>query len=188
MNAGTLSTGHEVIVYPSEWVKRWASYIPRKARVLDVACGGGRHARLLARLGHGVDAVDRDISRMSASGSADIQVLEYDLEAQPWPYPPGAYGGVVVTNYLYRPLLPTLIEALAPGGVLIYETFAEGNERFGRPSSPDYLLRPGELLEVVRGQLRVLGYEDIYVSKPKPACVQRICAIKPELAVEERQQ
>ena len=99
-----------------------------------------------------------------------------DIEAGPWPYAGEQFAGVIVTNYLHRPLLPLLVAAVAPGGVLIYETFAVGNERFGRPSNPEFLLRPGELLEAVRGRLRVRAYEDLEVQEPKPAMVQRICA------------
>ena len=103
-----------------------------------------------------------------------------DLEGGPWPFEGQRFAGIVVANYLHRPLFPRLLESLGPGGVLIYETFAVGNERYGRPSNPDFLLRPGELLDVVRGRLRVLAYEDLTVSEPKPACMQRICAVAPE--------
>mgnify|MGYP003336848089 FL=1 len=106
-----------------------------------------------------------------------------DIEGGPWPYAGQtagqAFDAVIVTNYLHRPLMPLLLDALAAGGLLIYETFALGNEQFGRPSNPDFLLKPGELLEAVRGRCRVLAYEDVYVDTPKPAMVQRICARKP---------
>jgi SAM-dependent methyltransferase len=162
---------------PSAWVCRWAAYIPRGGRVLDLAAGSGRHARLLGALGHRVTAVDRDAQAMNRlDGMPNIRTLVADLEAGCWPYAGEAFEGVVVTNYLHRPLLPLLVVAVAPGGVLIYETFAAGNERFGRPTNPDFLLRPGELLDAVRGRLRVLAYEDIEVTEPKPAMVQRICA------------
>jgi SAM-dependent methyltransferase len=171
---------------PSPWVVRWAPLIPRSGRVLDVACGSGRHSRWLAARGHLVDAVDRDAAVLSGLGASEaIHPLCCDLESGAWPYSRGAYAAVVVTNYLHRPLFPELIAALSPGGVLIYETFAAGNERYGRPSNPDFLLRPGELLEVVRGRLRVVAFEDVYVDKPKPALVQRICALAPEASVND---
>lgn len=158
---------------------RWASYVPPNAAVLDVACGSGRHARWFAGRGHHVDAVDRDADSLAAlAGVARVTTLCADIEADTWPYAGRSFAAVIVTNYLHRPLLPALIEAVAPGGVLIYETFAAGNERHGRPANPAFLLRPGELLEAVRGQLRVLGYEDVEVTEPKPACVQRICAVR----------
>jgi len=103
-------------------------------------------------------------------------VLEADLEEAPWPYPGRRFDAIVVTNYLHRPLLPTLAGSLEPGGMLIYETFALGNERFGKPSNPAYLLAPGELLEAVRGTLRVLAFEDLVVSDPRPAAIQRLAA------------
>ena len=162
---------------PSAWVRRWAAYIPRGGRVLDLAAGSGRHARLLASLGHSVAAVDRDAESLRGlDGIAGIRACVADIEVGCWPYPGEAFEGVVVTNYLHRPLLPFLVAAVAPGGVLIYETFAAGNERFGRPTNPDFLLRPGELLDAVRGRLRVLAYEDLEVEEPKRAMVQRICA------------
>jgi SAM-dependent methyltransferase len=162
---------------PSEWVRRWAALIAPGGRVLDVAAGSGRHARMLAELGHRVEAVDRDAPALLALANLPgIETRVADLEAGAWPYAGESFAGVVVTNYLHRPLLPALVAALAPGGILIYETFAAGNERFGRPSNPDFLLRPGELLEAVRGRLRVIAYEDLEVAAPKPAMVQRICA------------
>jgi len=170
---------HHHIDTPSAWVCRWAEYIPAGGRVLDVACGRGRHARWLARRGHAVEAVDRDPALLAElTGIAGVTTRCADLEGGPWPYGSERFAGVVVVNYLHRPLFSHLIAAVASGGVLIYETFAEGNERFGRPSNPDHLLRHGELLDVVRGSLRVLAYEDIAVSDPRPAMVQRICAIR----------
>lgn len=148
--------------------------------MLDVAAGGGRHARWLAARGHPVDAVDRDAAALAGlAGVAGITPLCADLESGPWPYTGCRFAGIVVANYLYRPLFPHLLAALAPGGVLIYETFAAGHEQYGRPRNPDFLLKPGELLEVVRGRLRVLAYEDVFVADPGPALVQRICAVAP---------
>jgi SAM-dependent methyltransferase len=164
---------------PSAWVVRWAGRIPPGGQVLDVASGNGRHARYLAGLGHRVEAVDRDPAlpeRLAGLTGAVARVA--DLEQGLWPYEGSRFDGIVVTHYLHRPLLPRLVGALAPGGALIYETFAAGNERFGRPANPDFLLRAGELLEAVRGQLRVVAYEDVIVSEPKPAAVQRICAVR----------
>lgn len=162
---------------PSAWVVRWGVTVPPGGRVLDVACGRGRHARWFAARGHRVDAVDRDPSALEALGGIEgVTPTCADLEGGPWPFAAGVYGAVVVTNYLHRPLFPLLLRALAPGGVLLYETFAAGNERFGRPSNPAFLLRPGELLDVARGRLRVIAYEDLCVDAPRPAMVQRICA------------
>lgn len=125
-----------------------------------------------------MDALDRDAGALAAlAGVPRITTLYADLENGRWPCTRGVYAGVVVTNYLHRPLFPHLIHALAPGGVLIYETFAAGNERYGRPSNPAFLLQPGELLEVVRGRMRVVAYEDIYIEEPRPALVQRLCAL-----------
>lgn len=165
---------------PSPWVVRWGGLVATGGRVLDVACGYGRHARWFAERGHAVDAVDRSTEALAAlQGRPDVAPLCADLEQKTvvWPYPRQRFACVVVTNYLHRPLFPFLVDALAPGGVLIYETFALGNERFGRPSNPDFLLRPGELLDVVRGRLDVRAYEDVVVDVPRPARVQRVCAV-----------
>jgi SAM-dependent methyltransferase len=166
-------SSHELAA-PSAWVERWASLIRPGGAVLDVACGTGRHARYLARLGFEVHGVDRD-----ASGFVPLSGVawrEADLEEGPWPYAGRAFDAIVVTNYLHRPLLATLVGSLEPGGILVYETFAHGNERFGKPSNPAFLLAPGELLEAVRGRLRVLAYEDLVVNEPRPAAIQRIAA------------
>jgi SAM-dependent methyltransferase len=173
-------TSHSRIEAPSAWVCRWAQLIPDGARVLDVAAGSGRHARYFAARGCRVDAVDRDAEAMAMLGAVPgVAVLCADIESGPWPYAGISFAGIVVANYLHRPLFPRLLEALAPGGVLIYETFAAGNERYGRPANPDFLLRTGELLELARGRLRVVAYEDVHVSEPRQAMVQRLCAVRP---------
>ncbi|HEX2605665.1 MAG TPA: class I SAM-dependent methyltransferase [Oxalicibacterium sp.] len=167
----------------SVWVQRFAARIPA-GEVLDLACGSGRHSRLLAGLGHPVLAVDRSADSLALAAGDGITVLQHDLEtddeAARWPFFEGRFAGIVVTNYLFRPLLRSIIESLMPNGVLIYETFAEGNAQFGKPSNPDFLLRHGELLALAQSEgLHVLAYEDGYVETPKPAMVQRLCAIKP---------
>ena len=164
----------------SPWVARFADLVPAGGRVLDVACGGGRHARFFLKQGHPVTAVDRDVSGLAdLRDQPEVEIVEFDLEAGgPWPFAGRAFDGVVVTNYLYRPILADIVAAVAPGGVLIYETFARGHERFGRPSNPDFLLEPGELLEAVRGELRVVAYEDLVVEEPDPKAVQRIAAVR----------
>ena len=165
---------------PSAWVCRWAGQVPAGGRVLDVAAGGGRHARWFAARGHPVDAVDRDAGALAGLAEMPgITATCADLESGPWPYAGQTFAGIVVTHYLHRPLFPHLLAALAPGGVLIYETFAAGHEKYGRPGNPDFLLQPGELLEVVRGRFRVIAYEDVFVTEPRPAMVQRLCAVNP---------
>ncbi|CAN5916743.1 class I SAM-dependent methyltransferase [soil metagenome] len=164
---------------PSPWIAQWAGLIGAGASVLDIAAGGGRHSRFFAARGHTVTAVDRDTSRL-AREAFEIEILAADLEnGSPWPLPGRTFGAVVVTNYLHRPLMPTLLDALAPGGVLLYETFMSGQERFGRPAHPDHLLREGELLELARDRLSVTAYEARMISEPRMAMVQRIAARRP---------
>lgn len=140
-------------------------------RVLDVACGGGRHARFLARLGYSVTAVDREPQVIES-----VRFIQADLEdGSPWPLPGERFQGIVVTNYLHRPLFPVLADSLAPGGVLLYETFMLGNERYGRPSNPAFLLRPGELWQAF-GSLQVIAFEQGTLAEPKAAMLQRLCA------------
>lgn len=161
---------------PSPWVERFAPRVRPGGRVLDVAAGAGRHARLFLARGHAVTAVDRDVARLPSH--PQLRTVAADLEnGAPWPLPGERFDAVVVTNYLWRPLLPLLVDAVAPDGLLLYETFAVGNARFGKPSNPDFLLRPGELLEAVRGRLVVAAYEHGEVSAPRPAMVQRIAAV-----------
>ncbi len=157
---------------PSAWVERWAPLIER-GTVLDLACGAGRHAKFLLKRGLRVVAVDRE--PQSIPGARFVQA---DLEdGSPWPLPGERFAGIVVTNYLHRPLFLTLQDSLAPGGVLIYETFMLGNERYGKPSNPAFLLRPGELREAFRG-LALRGFEEGLQEKPKPAMIQRLCAVR----------
>jgi SAM-dependent methyltransferase len=165
---------------PSAWVARFADRLQRGARVLDVACGHGRHARWLAARGCRVTAVDVDPScGASLAGSPGVDFVMADLEAAPWPFGTAQFDAVVVVHYLHRPLLPRLAAALAPGGLLLYETFARGNEQFGRPRNPDFLLRPRELLEAFVS-LRVLAFEDGAVRAPQPAMLQRLAAVRLE--------
>jgi len=157
---------------PSEWVVRWAPLIER-GPVLDVACGAGRHARFFAQRGLEVVAVDREPQNIS-----HVRFVQADLEdGKPWPFAGQRFAAVVVANYLHRPLMRVLEESLDEGGVLLYETFMAGNERYGRPSNPDFLLRPGELLEAF-GALAIVAFEQGVVERPKKAVVQRLCAVR----------
>jgi len=164
---------------PSEWVVRYAPHIRPGGRILDVACGSGRHTRFLAEAGFEVEAVDRDAAALAGIAVLEVVTLRRaDLENGPWPYRNAAFDGIVVTNYLHRPLFAHLFNALKMGGVLIYETFSEGNELLGRPRNPDHLLKSGELLEWAEGRFEVNAYEELCVIKIKRAIVQRICATK----------
>jgi len=169
-------------VSPSPAIVRWAALVPEGGTVLDIAAGNGRHSVLFAERGHHVTAVDRDVTALRALGDNRIEVMEADLENEPWPLPGRTFAGVVVSNYLWRALLPTIVASVAAGGVLLYETFAAGNERYGRPRNPDFLLRPGELLEAVRGQLEVREYshgpEAVSPDGPPTAMRQRLCAVR----------
>ena len=173
---------HGVIADASPWVRRFADAIPKNGLVLDLACGAGRHTALLASLGHQVLSVDQDISMVESLNSESVQTLELDLEGSDWLLLNQQFSAIVVTNYLYRPFLDELPKILTEDGVLIYETFAEGNAKFGKPSNPNFLLNSGELLALAqRSGLKVIAYEDIYLDHPKPAMVQRICAVKGHL-------
>ncbi|MGD9538375.1 MAG: class I SAM-dependent methyltransferase [Alphaproteobacteria bacterium] len=162
----------------SSWVVRFAPFVRAGGPVLDLACGGGRHARLFLGLGHPVTALDRDTAALGGlPRAALLEVVQADLEdGSPWPLAGRRFAGIVVANYLHRPLFPAILAALEPGGILIYETFAAGNERFGRPRNPDHLLKSGELLDIVRDRLEVIAYEYLEVAEPRPAVVQRIAA------------
>jgi SAM-dependent methyltransferase len=164
---------------PSAWVCRFAHLIVADGAVLDLACGHGRHARYLAGLGYRVEALDRDSAALATlDGVPRISTRCADAEDSPWPYEAGRFDGVVVANYLHRPLAAALLDTLRPGGVFIYETFAVGNEKLGRPSNPEFLLRPHELLQWVEGRFNVLAFEQGMVGRPKPAVLQRICAVR----------
>jgi SAM-dependent methyltransferase len=159
---------------PSPWVRRWTSLVPAGSRVLDVACGSGRHVRWFAEHGCRVTGVDRDAESLRTLTMAET--LAADLENGPWPLPGRRFDAVVVTHYLWRPLWPRLIESLDDGAVLIYETFCRGQEAVGRPSNPAFLLEPGELLRLATG-LRVVAYEDGFLDAPA-RFVQRIAAVR----------
>ena len=165
----------------STWVERFASQIPH-GKVLDLACGQGRHTRFLAASGRQVVALDKDVSAVQAIGGEQIQVVQFDLEPSEeqaaWCFQEAEFAGIVVCNYLHRPLMLALLDSLAPGGILIYETFADGNARYGRPSNPDFLLRPGELRTKVGERLHLLAYEDGYVAAPRAARIQRVAALR----------
>jgi SAM-dependent methyltransferase len=159
----------------SPWIQRWSHLVKPGGSVLDVACGLGRHLRWFAARGHPVTGVDRSPEAEAAAGAFG-EAIRADIENGPWPLAGRRFDAVVVTNYLWRPLLPTLLDSLAPGGVLLYETFATGNETVGKPSRPDFLLQPGELLTVCAG-LRVIAYEDGFLAQPE-RFVQRIAAVR----------
>ena len=162
---------------PSPWVVRFLPLIQKDGDVLDLACGQGRHSVLLASEGWHITALDKDVSRLPRDER--INPVEANLEGgKPWPLAGQHFDGIVVTNYLHRPLFPILIDSLRPGGVMIYETFAVGNETLGRPRNPEFLLREEELLEAVSGKLTVVAYEAGAIEQPAPAVVQRIAAVK----------
>jgi SAM-dependent methyltransferase len=167
---------------PSAWVRRWSHLVAPGGRVLDVACGQGRHARWFHALHHPLALVDRSQAAIDsiAIAPAACEAVVADIENGPWPFPDRQFAAVVVTNYLWRPLMPVLLASLAPGGALIYETFTQGNETVGKPSRPDFLLRPGELLDICR-DLRIVAFEDGFQEGPQgqaPRFVQRIAAVR----------
>jgi len=172
-------TGQPLIGKPSSWMVKYVPLIRNQGRVLDLACGNGRHAIWLAQQGYQVDAIDRDeqaMSKMSAIQNINIRVVE--LETGNWPDSGMQYDGIIVSRYLYRPLLPVLAEMLNDGSVLIYETFMAGNERYGKPSNPDYLLKQDELLNVYSPLLDIMAFEQGEEDSPRPSVMQRICAVK----------
>lgn len=167
---------------PSPWITRWTHLLPPGCEVLDVACGSGRHLQWFAARGHAVVGVDQDIAAARAL-LPTAELVQADIENGPWPLAtpegPRRFGAVVVTNYLWRPLLPTLLKSLTPGGLLLYETFAAGNETVGRPARPDFLLQPGELLRICAG-LDVVAYENGFLDQPE-RFIQRVAAFAPAL-------
>ena len=164
---------------PSAWVQRWSHLVRPGGTVLDVACGHGRHMQWFATRGHPVTGVDRSPEAIAAVASLG-EAVQADIENGPWPLmqdgQPRQFDAVVVTNYLWRALLPVIRQSLAPGGVLLYETFTLGNETVGKPSRPDFLLQPGELLRAF-SDLRVVAYENGFIAQPE-RFVQRIAAIR----------
>jgi SAM-dependent methyltransferase len=167
---------------PSAWVRRWSHLVAARGLVLDVACGRGRHARWFYQRNHPVALVDRSQEAIDsiALPAPACEAVVADIENGPWPFSGRQFDAVVVTNYLWRPLMPTLLDSLAPGGVLIYETFTQGNETVGKPSRPEFLLHPGELLDICR-TLRVVAFEDGFEQGPQgqaPRFVQRIAAVR----------
>jgi len=165
---------------PSDWIQRWSHLLPSGARVLDIACGSGRHMAWFARRGCLVTGVDRSAEAIRAAGQYG-RALQADIENGPWPLMTAGqvqqFDVVVVTNYLWRPLFPTLLQSLAPGALLLYETFTSGNETVGKPSRPDFLLQPGELLQRCQG-LQIIAFEEGFLPDPE-RFVQRIVAFEP---------
>lgn len=162
---------------PSPWIDRFASLVAPAGNVLDLACGSGRQGRVFLKQGHNVVFVDRQcsgVSDLSDHPRAEICVMDLE-DGRDWPFKTDTFDAIVVTNYLYRPHLADMVSSLRTGGVLLYETFARGNERFGRPSNPDFLLKPGELLELVQGRLQVVAFEQ---GQDGEKVVQRLCAVR----------
>ena len=163
---------------PSSWIVRFAPLVVRNGRVLDVACGRGRHSVFFAARGCRVTAIDRDAAALAAlNGHAGITPMEVDIEAASWSLRGERFDAVIVTNYLYRALLPDLLAAVANDGVLLYETFAHGNEAYGKPSNPDFLLAPGELPTIVGDRLTIVAFEQGVVTTDRPVVLQRIAAV-----------
>lgn len=163
---------------PSPWVVRFAPLIARGARVLDLACGHGRHALFLAARGAHVLAVDREPALPAALADAQgIETRVIDLEAGAWPFASERFDAIVVVHYLHRALFPHLLASLADDGVVLYETFAAGNAAHGRPANPEFLLTPGELLELARGRLTVVAFEQGLVGAARPAVIERLAAV-----------
>lgn len=173
------------VTQPSPWVVRHAALVPAAGPVLDLACGDGRHARYFAGRGHPVTAVDIETSGVAdLAAQPGLRIMQADLETGEWPFGTAAFAGIVITNYLHRPHFPVLPGTLLPGGVLIIETFAAGNERLGRPRNPDFLLAAGELLEAFGRVLQVVAYENGIEQSPRPAVRQRLVAVRGTAPVE----
>jgi len=163
----------------SDWVRKYISLVPSKKLVLDLACGSGRNTRFLLDQGYTVVALDKDVTRLAdISGKSNLKKYKFDLETNAkFPFDKQEFSGIVVTNYLYRPLFADLIRTLSHGGVLIYQTFMSGNEAYGRPSNPNFLLKKNELNDVFANKLDVVAFEQGYEENPKPAIIQKICAV-----------
>lgn len=164
----------------SEWVRRYYRQFPKNGFILDLAGGTGRHARFLSQKGFKILLVDNQISKAKDLQNVEgIKLVECDLEdGNSLPFPASTFQGIVVTNYLYRPIFPQLLCLLEVGGILIYETFAVGHEKYGRPTNPDYLLKSGELINLVSPQMRVIAYEEHSITRPTKAYVQSLVAAK----------
>lgn len=170
----------KVQMEPSPWIKRFADLIPVGGLVLDLACGAGRHGRFLLERGHRLVLLDKNIMAVAdLAADEHVELIARDIEdGRPWPLGDRTFDGVVGANYLYRPMMKHLVRAVAPGGAFLYETFADGNQAFGRPSNPDFLLMREELLIFTRPELRVVAFEDIIVNEPRPAAIQHIAAVR----------
>ena len=168
------------MIRPSPWLERFVEHIPVNRQILDLACGSGRHARWLAARGYPVLAVDRDaVAQAGLQGLANVTTEQLDLEVDAWPLAGRRFAGIVVTNYLWRPRMDDVFALLAPGGVLIYDTFMLGNEAFGKPSNPDFLLKPGELRQrIAAAGLRELAFQEGLSEQARPAMRQAICAVR----------
>jgi len=173
-----VSAGPHEALAPSPWIVRFAPLVSAGARVLDLAAGHGRHALHLARLGARVVAVDRDAAALvSFAGTGGVETRVADVERDPWPFAGERFDAIVVVRYLHRPLLAQLLAALADDGVLLYETFARGNEAYGKPSNPAFLLEPDELLALARERLTVVAFEQGRIGGNRPAVIQRLAAV-----------
>lgn len=170
---------------PSPWITRFAHLVKPGGSVLDVAAGHGRHSGFFLDRGHTVTATDIDVSDLADLSPNDrLTVHQADLEANPWPFDAKVFDAIIMTNYLHRPHYASLIETLAPGGVLLIETFGVGNEKLGRPRNPDFLLQHGELLTAFADHLSIVAYEHGAEDHPRPAVRQRLCAVKPSGALD----
>jgi SAM-dependent methyltransferase len=167
---------HHGLAPPEPTIVAWSKHLPAGGTVLDVAAGGGRHALWFANRGHLVTAVDRDTEALRERAGPNFRVITADVEKHEWPLPQQRFDAVVVVNYLWRPLLPTLIQAVAVHGYLLYETFAIGNEQFGRPRNPDFLLQPDELRLAMPDSMDVIDHWQGEVGDPPTAVRQRLLA------------
>ncbi|MEP3247093.1 MAG: class I SAM-dependent methyltransferase [Sneathiella sp.] len=164
---------------PSRWISKNCTFFQPEARILDVACGAGRHSDFLGKQGFSITAVDRDIDAVMDNAPPNTEIVQADLEGERWPFEEAAFGGIVVVNYLWRPLFADLKRTMKTGGILLYDTFAVGNEKYGRPRSPDFLLKPSELKEIF-SDFEILAWEEGYYEDPSPAVRQSIAVRKPE--------